>query len=230
MNKLTSSKNSSMILLLALIAAILFALYYYLLSPKLNEVNEKESNVLQVQQELANVKEQLAQLDKEQGQPTINILALRQKLPATRAVEKIILDLAEIEEVTGTRILSLTVQGEDGTVTPSDVSNDLNMLEQAEAEVNGDQENKESTTPIASLSEDSLPANLKLITFILEVGALDFNSLESFLQEVEQLERVMKTDKIEFKLPGEQAQLEKDADLTLKATVQVTTFYYEEQQ
>jgi len=76
MNKLTSSKNSSMILLLALIAAILFALYYYLLSPKLDEVNEKESNVLQVQQELASVKEQLAQLDKEQGQPTINILAL----------------------------------------------------------------------------------------------------------------------------------------------------------
>ncbi len=223
MNKLTSSKNSSMILLLALIAAILFALYYYLLSPKLDEVNEKESNVLQVQQELASVKEQLAQLDKEQGQPTINILALRQKLPATRAVEKIILDLAEIEEVTGTRILSLTVQGEDGTVTPSDVSNDLNMLEQAEAEVNGDQENKETTTPIASVSKDSLPTNLKLVTFILEVG-------ESFLQEVEQLERVMKTDKIEFKLPGEQAQLEKDADLTLKATVQVTTFYYEEQQ
>lgn len=80
--------------------------------------------------------------------------------------------------MTGTRILSLTVQGEGGTVTPSDVSNDLNMLEQAEAEVNGDQENKESTTPIASLSEDSLPTNLKLITFILEVGALDFNSLE----------------------------------------------------
>ena len=230
MNKLTSSKNSSMILLLALIAAILFALYYYLLSPKLNEVNEKESNVLQVQQELASVKEQLAQLDKEQGQPTINILALRQKLPATRAVEKIILDLAEIEEVTGTRIQSLTVQGEDGTVTNSDVSNDPNMLEQAEAEVNGDQENKETTTPIASLSKDSLPTNLKLVTFILEVGALDFNSLESFLQEVEQLERIMKTDKIEFKLPGEQAQLEKDADLTLKATVQVTTFYYEEQQ
>ena len=184
MNKLTSSKNSSMILLLALIIfAILFALYYYLLSPKLNEVNEKRVMYCRCGKNY-NVKEQLAQLDKEQGQPTINILALRQKLPATRAVEKIILDLAEIEEVTGTRILSLTVQGEDGTVTPSDVSNDLNMLEQAEAEVNGDQENKESTTPIASLSEDSLPANLKLITFILEVGALDFNSLESFYRRL----------------------------------------------
>ncbi|WP_155590373.1 hypothetical protein [Lysinibacillus cavernae] len=230
MNKLTSSKNSSIMLLLALIFAILFALYYYLLLPKLNEVEAKESSVSQIQQEISNVKEQLAQLDKEQGQPTINVLALRQKLPATRAVEKIILDLAEIEEVTGTRIKSLTVQNDDAAFSQADVSEDLTMLEQAEEEVNGEQDNKITRSPISSISKDSLPSNLKLITFILEVGALDFNSLESFLQEIEQLERVMKTDTIEFKLPGEKDQLEKDADLTLQATIQVTTFYYEEQQ
>ncbi|HBT70934.1 MAG TPA: hypothetical protein DEB37_01265 [Lysinibacillus sp.] len=227
MNKLTSSKNSSIILLLTLIVSILFALYYYLLLPRLNEVEAKESHVSQIQQEISSVKEQLAQLDKEQGQPTINVLALRQKLPTTRAVEKIILDLAEIEEVTGTRIKSLTVQNDDAAVSQSDVSQDLNLLEQAEEEVNGEQDNKITSSPISSISKDSLPSNLKLITFILEVGALDFNSLESFLQEIEQLQRVMKTDTIEFKLPGEQDQLEKDTDLTLQATVQVTTFYYE---
>jgi len=148
-------------------------------------------------------------------------------LPATRAVEKILLDLAEIEEVAGTRIESLTVQNDEAAVRQSE---ELNMVEQAEAEVNGGQGTDKPSTPISSLSKDSLPANLKLITFILEVGALDFNSLESFLQELEQLERVMKTDAIEIKLPGEQDQLEKNADLTLMATVQVTTFYYEEEQ
>ena len=227
MNKLTSSKNSSIILLIALITAILFALYYYLLLPKLDEVKAKENHISQVQQEVTRINEKLAQLDKEQGQPTINILSLRQKLPATRAVEKILLDLAEIEEVAGTRIESLTVQNDEAAVRQSE---ELNMVEQAEAEVNGGQDTDKPSTPISSLSKDSLPANLKLITFILEVGALDFNSLESFLQELEQLERVMKTDAIEIKLPGEQDQLEKNADLTLMATVQVTTFYYEEEQ
>lgn len=129
--------------------------------------------------------------------------------------------------MTGTRIKSLTVQNDDAAVSQSDVSQDLNLLEQAEEEVNGEQDNKITSSPISSISKDSLPSNLKLITFILEVGALDFNSLESFLQEIEQLQRVMKTDTIEFKLPGEQDQLEKDTDLTLQATVQVTTFYYE---
>ena len=227
MNKLTSSKNSSIILLIALITAILFALYYYLLLPKLDEVKAKENHISQVQQEVTRINEKLAQLDKEQGQSTINILSLRQKLPATRAVEKILLDLAEIEEVAGTRIESLIVQNDEAAVRQSE---ELNMVEQAEAEVNGGQDTDKPSTPISSLSKDSLPANLKLITFILEVGALDFNSLESFLQELEQLERVMKTDAIEIKLPGEQDQLEKNADLTLMATVQVTTFYYEEEQ
>ena len=227
MNKLTSSKNSSIILLIALITAILFALYYYLLLPKLDEIKAKENHISQVQQEVTRINEKLAQLDKEQGQPTINILSLRQKLPATRAVEKILLDLAEIEEVAGTRIESLTVQNDEAAVRQSE---ELNMVEQAEAEVNGGQDTDKPSTPISSLSKDSLPANLKLITFILEVGALDFNSLESFLQELEQLERVMKTDAIEIKLPGEQDQLDKNADLTLMATVQVTTFYYEEEQ
>ncbi|MFJ7730303.1 hypothetical protein ACIQXF_00280 [Lysinibacillus sp. NPDC097231] len=229
MNKLTSSKKSSIILLVALVAAILFALYYYLLLPKLDEVAAKESSISKAQQEISHLKEQLAQLDKEQGQPTINILTLRQKLPETRAVEKIILDLAEIEEVTGTRIESLTVHNDDAAVSQSEVSNS-NILEQADAQVNDDQDNEEAITPIVSIAKESLPANLKLITFTLEVAALDYPSLEAFLQEIEQLERVMKTDSIDFKLPGEQDQLTKDADLILKATVQVTTFYYEGQQ
>lgn len=57
MNKLTSSKNSSIILLIALITAILFALYYYLLLPKLDEVKAKENHISQVQQEVTRINE-----------------------------------------------------------------------------------------------------------------------------------------------------------------------------
>ncbi|MFF2176815.1 hypothetical protein ACFVT8_10200 [Lysinibacillus sp. NPDC058147] len=229
MNKLTSSKKSSIMLLIALIAAILFALYYYLLLPKMNEVESKESNVKQLQQQITSLKGQLAKVDKKQGVPTSNLLAMRQKLPETRAVEKIVLDLAEMEEVTGTRIESMEFNNDDTSVAQSDVS-DPNMLEKADAEVNGKQENEEKKPPISSIAKESLPDNLKLITFNLDVAALDNKSLESFLKEIEQLERVMKTDAINLTKPGEQDQLEKDADLTLKATIQITTFYYEGQQ
>ncbi|MFJ7182445.1 hypothetical protein [Lysinibacillus xylanilyticus] len=229
MNNLTSSKRSSFMLLIALIAAITFALYYYVLLPKMNEVESKESNVNQLQQQITSLKGQLAKIDEKQGVSTLNLLAMRQKLPEKRAVEKVVLDLAEIEEVTGTRIESIEFNNDDTSVAQSDVS-DPNMLEKADAEVKGKQENAVEPPPISSIAKESLPANLKLITFNLEVAVLDLKSLESFLKEIEQLERVMKTDAIDFTKPGEQDQLEKDADTTLKSTIQVTTFYYEGQQ
>ncbi|QDQ01898.1 hypothetical protein FOH38_16170 [Lysinibacillus fusiformis] len=228
MNKLTSSKNSSILLLTALVAALLFALYYYLLMPKLNEVEAKASNINQLQQEIASIEGQLSTLDEEQSELVTNILTMRKKVPETRAIEKIILAMAEMEEVTGTRVESLNFNNYDTTVAQSEVT-EPNMLEKAETEVSGEQIADENL-PISSIAKENLPNELKLVTFSLEVTALDFKALESFLKEIEKLERVMKTDTINFSLPGEQDQLDKDADLTLKATVQVTTFYYEGQQ
>ncbi|MET4559025.1 type IV pilus assembly protein PilO [Lysinibacillus parviboronicapiens] len=228
MNKLTSSKNSSILLLVALTVALLFALYYYLLLPKLDEVEAKASNVNQLQQQITEIEGQLTKLDEVQGE-LVNILTLRQKVPETRAIEKIILDMAEIEEVSGTRLESLNFNNYDTAVAQSEVT-EPNMVEKAQAEVNGEQTEADENLPVSSIAKETLPAELKLVTFSVEVAALDFTALDSFLKEVEKLERVMKTDTISFSLPGEQDQLDEDADLTLQATVQVTTFYYEGQQ
>ncbi|MFY0516671.1 hypothetical protein ACOMCU_02385 [Lysinibacillus sp. UGB7] len=229
MNKLTSSKNSSILLLVALTVALLFALYYYLLLPKLDEVESKRSSVEQLQQQIAGIEGQLTKLDEAQGELATNILTMRRKVPETRAIEKIILDMAEVEEVTGTRVESLNFNNYDTAVAQSEVT-EPNMLEKAEAEVDGEQTETNENLPVSSIVKETLPNELKLVTFSLEVTALDFHALESFLKEIEKLERVMKIDTMSFTLPGEQDQLEKDADLTLQATVQVTTFYYDGQQ
>lgn len=229
MNKLTSSKNSSILLLVALTVALLFALYYYLLLPKLDEVEAKASNINQLQQQITEIEGQLTKLDEVQGELVTNILTLRQKVPETRAIEKIILDMAEIEEVSGTRLESLNFNNYDTAVAQSEVT-EPNMVEKAQAEVNGEQTEADENLPVSSIAKETLPAELKLVTFSVEVAALDFTALDSFLKEIEKLERVMKTDMISFSLPGEQDQLDEDADLTLQATVQVTTFYYEGQQ
>ncbi|WP_107922969.1 hypothetical protein [Lysinibacillus parviboronicapiens] len=228
MSKLTSSKNSSILLLVALTVALLFALYYYLLLPKLNEVEAKASNINQLQQQITEIEGQLTKLDEVQGE-LVNILTLRQKVPETRAIEKIILDMAEIEEVSGTRLESLNFNNYDTAVAQSEVT-EPNMVEKAQAEVNGEQTEVDENLPVSSIAKETLPAELKLVTFSVKVAALDFTALDSFLKEIEKLERVMKTDTISFSLPGEQDQLYEDADLTLQATVQVTTFYYEGQQ
>ncbi|MFJ7667499.1 hypothetical protein ACIQXI_10335 [Lysinibacillus sp. NPDC097195] len=229
MNKLTSHKNSSILLLIAFIAALLFALYYYVLQPKHDEVIAKTNHVEQVQQQMSDMKKELIALEERQSELTMDSLIMRQKVPGTRAIEKIILDVVEIEEVTGTRVESLNFNNYDTAVAQSEVSNP-NELEKAEAEVNGDNIDTEETIPVSSIVKDSLPDNLKLVTFSVNVVALNFKTLEQFLQEIEQLERVMKIDMINLTIPGEQDLLNAEADVTIKATIQVTTFYYEGEQ
>lgn len=228
MNKLTSNKNSSIILLLVLIAALLFALYYYVLQPKLDEVRVKTNSVEELQQQITEINKELTALNERQGELNTDNLIMRQKVPETRAINKIILDMVEIEEVTGTHVESLNFNNYDTAVAQSEVS-DPSELEKAEAEVNGDQIDSEESVPVSSIVKENLPKNLKLVTFSVNVVALDFHTLEQFLKEIEQLERVMKIDTINLTIPGEQDLLKKEVDVTIKATVQVTTFYYEGQ-
>lgn len=229
MNKLTSHKNSSILLLVALIAALLFALYYYMLQPKREEVVEKTNNIEQLQQQMTDMTKELAALDESQGELNMDNLIIRQKVPETRAIEKIILNMVEIEEVTGTRVESLNFNNYDTAVAQSEVRQP-NELEKADAEVNGDNVDAVDDIPVSSIMKDNLPDNLKLVTFNINVVALDFKKLEQFLQEIEQLERVMKIDMINLTIPGEQDLLSEGADVTIQATVQVTTFYYEGEQ
>lgn len=226
MNKLKSGGDSTILLLTAVVAALIFAFYYYLIVPKQDIVEDKTSTVEQLKQEVANIEEQLAKLNEEQGAPVSNFLEMRKKVPETRAIEQVILDMAEIEEVTGTRVETLNFNNYDTPVAESEAT-EPNMLEDAEAVVNGEEAESEEGLPVSTITKGNLPADLKLVTFNLDVAALNFEALEGFLKEIEKLGRVMKTDTVSFELPGEQDRLEADADLTLKVAVQITTFYYE---
>ena len=220
-----SSENSPLLLLLAFVAALLFALYYYLVVPKLNEVESKNISIEQLGQEIASMEEQLTQTNNGQISVASNSLAMRKKVPETRAIEQVILDIIQIEEVTGTRIESVNFNY-DVDVAQTEVT-ESNMIENAEVALDEEQAKIEENVPVPTIVKDTLPAYLKLVTFNIEVAALDFNALDGFLKEIEKLERIIKIDTISFTLPGEQDQLEKEKDLSVTATVQITTFYYE---
>lgn len=81
--------------------------------------------------------------------------------------------------------------------------------------------------PVSTIDVASLPPNLKMITFNVEVEAPNDKALLKFIKEVEKLERVMNVEDISFELHGEENLFEEDASLVVSTTVQVTTFYYE---
>ena len=229
MTRLLNSKKSGILLLVLLIASLLFALYYYVILPKKDEVRAKEASIQSLQTEIKSLEQSLTSFDEQLEVPMQDTLEMQKKVPNARAVEQVLRDMVEIEEVTGTRMESLTFNNYDEPVANANVDQ-TNTVAEAEAKVNEENQENTDTPPVSTIAQDKIPPELKLVTFTFDIGALTFDSMVTFLKEVEKLERVMKIDTINMTIPGEQEKLDKEADNTIKATVQITTFYYEGQE
>jgi len=229
MTKLLNSKKSGLLLLVLLIASLLFALYYYVILPKKDEVRAKEASIQSLQTEIKSLEQSLTSFDEQLEVPMQDTLEMQKKVPSARAVEQVLRDMVEIEEVTGTRMESLTFNNYDEPVANANVDQ-TNTVAEAEAKVNEENQENTETPPVSTIAQENIPPELKLVTFTFDIGALTFDAMVTFLKEVEKLERVMKIDTINMTIPGEQEKLDKEADNTIKATVQITTFYYEGQE
>jgi len=229
MTKLLNSKKSGLLLLVLLIASLLFALYYYVILPKKDEVRAKEASIQSLQTEIKSLEQSLTSFDEQLEVPMQETLEMQKKVPSVRAVEQVLRDMVEIEEVTGTRMESLTFNNYDEPVANANVDQ-TNTVAEAEAKVNEENQENTETPPVSTIAQENIPPELKLVTFTFDIGALTFDAMVTFLKEVEKLERVMKIDTINMTIPGEQEKLDKEADNTIKATVQITTFYYEGQE
>lgn len=229
MTRLLNNKKSGILLLVLLIASLLFALYYYVILPKKDEVQAKEASIQSLQSEIKSLEQSLASFDEQLEVPMQETLEMQKKVPSVRAVEQVLRDMVEIEEVTGTRMESLTFNNYDEPVADANVGQ-TNTVAEAEAKVNEENQENTETPPISTIAQENIPPELKLVTFTFDIGALTFDSMVTFLKEVEKLERVMKIDTIKMSLPGEKEKLDKEADTIIKATVQITTFYYEGQE
>ncbi|MGG2109982.1 hypothetical protein ABFY60_05635 [Lysinibacillus pakistanensis] len=229
MTRLLNSKKSGILLLVLLIASLLFALYYYVILPKREEVQAKEASIQSLQTEIKSLEQSLTSFDEQLEVPMQETLEMQKKVPSVRAVEQVLRDMVEIEEVTGTRMESLTFNNYDEPVADANVGQ-TNTVAEAEAKVNEENQENTETPPISTIAQENIPPELKLVTFTFDIGALTFDAMVTFLKEVEKLERVMKIDTIKMSLPGEKEKLDKEADTIIKSTVQITTFYYEGQE
>lgn len=204
----------------------------------------KESSNITLQQEVSTIQEQIALIEKNGKSNRTSNLTLRKKVPQTRAIDEVIRNIEEMEVVTGTRVEAMDFNNYDSLVMESTITdpNSTNSEEQANTQQSATEADEQAVAkndetpevkdkiPTATLNKDSLPKELKLVTFDIEVVALDNKAMVEFIKEIENIDRVMKIDAIDFTLTGEEAKFQEDADTTLKATIQVTTFYYEGQQ
>ncbi len=238
--KLSSSKNSGPILIASLVAVLLFAVYYYIVLPKQDEADMIDSSVDSLHSEISILNEQIASIQEEQSSENSNEFALRKKVPASREIDELLLNIEEIEYVSGSRIESISFNNYDSLVSASGLT-DPNAVTATEENAEGQTEASEeqatdttseteeqvTATPVSTIAVESLPANLKLVTFEVGVESSNYEKLQQFIKEIEEIERVMHIDTIEYALPGEENTYAENASDIVSATIQVTTFYYE---
>ena len=258
----SSSSNSAPLLFSVLIVALLAALFYYVVLPKMDEVNAAEANISTIQSSISSLESQIATITEEQSAKGANEFAIRKQLPAKRAIDGLLLNIEEMEYVTGSRIVAVsfnsydelvnssnyadpnaptqTEQTSDGQPVPAStetsegsVATPTTTTETSEGSAATPTTTTENTTadasaaPVSTIAATTLPTNLKMITFSLEIEAPNAKQLVGFIKEIESLERVMHIDTIDFSLNGEEIEYAEDASEVVSTTVQVTTFYYE---
>lgn len=235
MNSLNKSKSSPIILLTALILALLFAVYYYVVLPKQDEVESMETSVNSLETEIATLEESITAVKEQQSENKTNEFVLRKKVPETRAIDELLLNIEEIEFVTGSRIQKVEFNNYDSLVSDSGLQDPNEVPEeekegqeatQTATEENAETTPKEDSTPVTTIAAESLPGSLKLVTFNMEVASPNYKKMQQFIKEIEKIERIMHIDTIEYELAGEENKFAEDQSDIVVATVQVTTFYY----
>ncbi|CAM5182852.1 Type IV pilus assembly protein PilO OS=Ureibacillus acetophenoni OX=614649 GN=SAMN05877842_10471 PE=4 SV=1 [Ureibacillus acetophenoni] len=236
---LSSNKNTQVILLVALVAVLIFAVYYYLVLPKQSEVDALNRKIQDLNTEISTIQSSITQLETNKGTSTANLFALRQKVPPTSDVDELLLNIEEIEYVSDSLVLSISINDSGssaadagiGITSPEDPTADPNAVNSTDTQNAGTEttegETVNETPPLVSPIATSLPPELKLLSFSIEVESPDYNRLLKFIDELEKLDRIMHIDSISYSLPGEEIEFAEEETQSVTASLQVTTFYYE---
>ncbi|WP_391202195.1 type 4a pilus biogenesis protein PilO [Psychrobacillus sp. L4] len=226
MNDLVSNKKTGFFLIIALLVVVLGAIYYYFVYPLNEEKNSREIGISNVRNEIAVLQTQLVP-------PVIetdvmeNSFALQKKVPATRALEELIRSIEQVELISESKIESINFNNYDESVAESTLV-PIKTEENAHTDATETtEENMAIETPVSPVANIVLPAQLKLITLNISVLTKDYEHLNSFMKELENLERIVRVDQIKFSVPGEEQQTEMESEETISAEIQLTTFYYD---
>lgn len=232
--QLSSGKGTTTLLLVVLVAALLFAVFYYIILPKKEEAEILANSVNNLQTEITTLQSNIDDAKVTTTSMSDDFM-LRKKVPATRAIDELILNIEEIEYLTESRILSIDFNNYDSLVSESGLApkkeeeetSDSATEEENDSESTDKEEGTEADeVPTSSIDIESLPPSLKMVTFNIDVESPNNEKLQTFIKEVEKLDRIMHIDSISYSLPGEELEFEGTSEI-ISASIQVTTFFYE---
>ncbi|SDM80143.1 hypothetical protein SAMN05518871_102270 [Psychrobacillus sp. OK028] len=221
MNDLVSNKRTGYLLIIALVIVLLGAIYYFLIYPLNEEKTSKETTISIVENEIALLDaESVAPVEVEEKS-----VLLERKVPIARELDTLLQSIEEVELVSEAKIESIEFNNYDEIVADSSlVTSEEQASTESEDVVEGEQPTE---TPVSPVAGTPLPPQLKLITFNISVLTKDYDHINTFIKELESIERIKRIDQVEFSMPGEEQGYDDETEEAISAIIQVTTFYYD---
>ncbi|HHY72844.1 MAG TPA: hypothetical protein GX497_06395 [Bacillus bacterium] len=219
MNLQLSKKNLAFIFTIILAVVLPLGSYFYLVNPLKSEIKT-------LKEQLSTEEKLYDTLAERVGSTKTSVIGnsrnLQKKLPVESFMEQFVLDLEKAEVVSNSLIEDMTFQNQD--VSEKDVIVD-NSGENNEASTETSAATDSQDTGQQSTDVPGIPEGIKRVTVNLTVTSKDYFDLLTFLEAIENLERVTKIDSLTFN--GGKEILSTDQEIEeLTYKVVISTFYY----
>lgn len=210
--KLLKKENLLIFVEILLIIGLLTGGYFLIISPKITQVAIKE-NELKSQEQLLSVLQT-------QETPTSSVtaedaIALQKQVPVKPQTEQLLLDIEKAEVSSGSFVSNM--QFSDGEVQ-NQTGNEQqgNTQQNANGTVNGNVGTNKQT--------NSLPKGLKKVTVDMTIESPDYPELEKFIATLEQSERILVVEAIDF-TANDEIISDDQTDKILTSQVKLSAFY-----
>jgi type IV pilus assembly protein PilO len=207
-------------------SATLFSMYYFSYLPVLHAKTIKQDE-LNTENKLISVTEQ--KVKKIQTNTFESTNALQIKVPVKPLTDQLVLDLDKAETISGSFIKEVAFTEGNITLIPKTTELD-SALTNPEATA---MTPSTTTTPSgatkkndtnAKTSSEILPQGLKKISAAIKISAPSYDEIQSFIKEIEALDRIVEVQEIAFDGPLEEIKLE-DSTKEIEAQLVISAFF-----
>ncbi|TMU85703.1 hypothetical protein FGG79_10870 [Bacillus sp. BHET2] len=198
---------TSLILVFALIFGAVWFFYLPVKNQKENvenEINTEKKLIEALDSKIASIKQDSFE----------NSSSLQQKVPVKPLTQQLLIDLEKAEIVSDSFITSIGFA--EGAVTLP-LTNEVTSP--VEGEVEGSETTEENPVPV-----EVLPQGIQKLTATLSIEAKSYFEIEKFINELEELHRIVEVEQISFSGPAEIQQYKENVE-NINLNLVVSAFY-----
>lgn len=235
MNEVFQENKKILISLVVVLFIGAFALYYFLVMPVKDSLDSTEIAIDTLENDKLYITTMINNLRNEEPEIDGEELVLKNRIPDERKLDEYILSLLELQEITGSEIVSVNFAYDSGTEhieigaeVPEEGSEEEALTETPE-DVEGIEETDVAPIVIDPVIIEEKPESLEVLVVRVQARSRNFDEYLELIEAIESQDRISIVSNLTFKNPAEEEVFFSDHKIDeemVEFTVELTTFYY----